>query len=193
MRWWYVGRGVSWAPLLACCALAGVAALVGRGWPGAAAVLLPVELALVSAGAAFVFDEAAAPLVAVSPRGAWWRRSSRIALGLVPLGTWLALLALAPTALAAHRPSWVLAGVACLAVAVGISAWCSRRQVADPGASVAAAVVGAQLVPLVVGPLAGWDPVLPVERFGAGLVSFWVGVAVAGVGLVAWAVRPGLR
>lgn len=193
MRLWYARRGVAWIPLLAACGLGAVAAAAAGHWRGSAGVLLPVSLALATAGAAFLFDEPATPVVAVTPRGARWRWSSRVGLAVVPLGTWLAIVLSVPRGIGAHRPSWALAGLAALALVVGGAAWCSRHEVEDPGSAVAAVVVGAQLVPLVVAPVAGWQPVLPLAEFGAGLLAFWTAVAAAGLGLVAWAVRPGLR
>ncbi len=193
MRFWYVRRGVSWAPLLASCVLGAVAAVAVGRWPGTAGVLLPASLALATAGAAFLFDEPATPVVAVSPRGAGWRWSSRVGAAVVPLGTWVAIVLFVPTGVGVHRPSWALAGLAALSLVVGGAAWCSRHEVDDPGSAVAAAVVGAQLVPLVLAPVAGWQPMLPLSEFGTGLVWFWAAVAAVGLGLVAWAFRPGLR
>lgn len=193
MRLWYVRRGAPWAPLLACCGLATGAALLARQWPEALGLLRPAALACCAAAAAFLFDEGAAPVVSVTPRGSWWRRSARLALVALPAFVWSIVLALEPEAAPTDRWSWSLAGLACIAAAVGGAALLARRGVAAPGAGVAAAAAFLVLAPLVVGPIAGWDPVLPLGAFPDRAVALWCAVAVWGAGSTAWAVRPGLR
>ena len=58
MRLWYLRRGVAWQPVLGCCAAAAVAAALLARWPSTAVLLLPLALAALAAGAAFLFDEA---------------------------------------------------------------------------------------------------------------------------------------
>ena len=45
-------------------------------------------LACCAAAAAFAYDENALPVVAVTPRGAGWRRANRLGVTLVPLSAW---------------------------------------------------------------------------------------------------------
>jgi len=193
MRLWYVRRGAPWAPLLTCCTLGAIAALLGRQWPESLTLVRPAALACCAAGAAFVFDEGAVPVVAVTPRGAWWRRSARLALVALPFLAWSGVLALEPAAAPTHRPSWALAGTACIVASVGVAALLARREVAAPGTGVAAAATFLVLAPAVVGPVAGWDPVLPLGAFPDWAVALWCAVAVCGAASTAWAVRPGLR
>lgn len=193
MRLWYVRRGASWAPLLTCCGIALVAGGGGRHWPGAAVLAQPTALACCAAAAAFVFDEPAVAVVTVAPRGAWWRRSARLALVSLPLLAWVAALGLLPDSTPTHRPSWLVAGVATTVVAAGVAALCARHQAAAPGAGIAAGVTGAVLTPVVVGPVAGWRPLLPLEAFPSWLMTLWCVVAALGLVVVGWAVRPGVR
>lgn len=193
MRLWYLRRGIPWTPLLGCCLLALVSAAAGQQWPSSLAVLRPAALACCAAGAGFVFDEAAITVVAVTPRGAAWRRFARLAVIALPLGVWLAIIAVVPASVSPDRPAWALAGTACLVVAAGAAGLCARRSIPAPGGIVASAVAGLVLMPLVVGPLAGWKPVFPQGVFPDWLVASWAAVAGVGVLLTAWALRPGLR
>lgn len=193
MRLWYAGRGISWVPLLACLGCAGVMTVVGRQWPGTLFVLLPATLACCAAAAGFVFDESATAVVAVTPRGAGWRRTTRCLVALLPAGVWVVIV----TAVAGREPGvdrvgWVLAGLGALVIALGLAALAARRQVSAPGPAVASTLVMLVLMPPVVGPLAGLEPVLPMGRFAGWVTAFWVGALVLGAGAVARAVRPGI-
>ncbi len=193
MRLWYARRGIPWIPLLVCCALALLAAAVGRRWPDTLPVLLPGALACCAAAAGFVFDEAAAPVVSVTPRGAGWRRTTRLCVTVVPLVVWLAVVALLPAASEPDRVGWSTAGVACLLVAAGTAGLSARREVSAPGSSIAGLVCGLVLLPMVVGPIAGWAPLLPQGPFPNWLVVLWMGVGGLGATLGAAALRPGLH
>src|SRR6185312_2901418 len=142
MRLWYVRRGIRWAPLLACCGLGLLAAGFGRHWPSGLVYLQPAALACCAAAAGFVFDEAATQVVSVTPRGAGWCRSARLATVVVPLAGWLAVVSSAPAAAEPDRAGWLVAGAACLLLAAGAAGVCARRGVAAPGAAVAAAIAG---------------------------------------------------
>ena len=192
MRRWYARRGVAWTPLLACCALALVGAAFGRAWPNAVGVLLPAALALCSAGAGFVFDEPASVVVAVTPRGAGWRRSTRVAVALIPLAVWFGVLASLPAGTGSQRAAWGLAGSACVLLATAAAGLASRAQVTAPGASIAAVVALGLLGPHLMSPFLGWDP-LPGGPFPDSVVTFWLALTGAGVLACAWALRPGLR
>lgn len=192
-RWWYLRRGVAWLPLLGCCAAAlGVAGALSR-WPAAAVVLLPALLACCAAGAGFAFDEGAGAVVAVTPRGAGWRRATRLAVALVPLALWCAVVVARPGDLPLDRSAWWSVGVATLALTSGLAALASRRAVDSPGAVLAPVVALAVLSPVVVTSFLGWESVYPASELAGGIWAFWLTVGAGG--LVAWvaATRPGLH
>lgn len=191
---WYARRGISWLPLLACLFLVGVAAVLLQQWPSWQYVLLPVALACAAAATGFVFDESATSVVTVTPRGAGWRRTARCLVALLPAAAWAATVAtLNQQTIAADRSDWLLAGFGCQLVALGAAALASRHGIAAPGSGVASALVLLVLMPMVVGPMAGWEPVLPLGPFPDWVTAFWAAAALLGLGLVARAVRPRLR
>lgn len=191
---WYARRGVSWVPLLACLFLVVVVALLLRQWPSSQFVLLPAALAVCAAATGFVFDESATAVVTVTPRGAGWRRTARCLVALLPASVWTAVMVtLDRQEIQVDRGDWLLAGLGCQLIALGAAALTSRRGVAAPGSAVASVLVLLVLAPLVVGPMAGWDPVLPLEPFPDWVTWFWFTTALLGAGLVARAVRPRLR
>ena len=191
---WYARRGISWVPLLVCLFLVLVVALLLRQWPSSQVVLLPAALAICAAATGFVFDESATAVVTVTPRGAGWRRTVRCLVALLPAGVWISVMAtLDQQEIAVDRSDWVLAGLGSQLVALGAAALASRRGIAAPGSAVASALVLLVLAPLVVGPMAGWDPVLPLGSFPGWVTWFWLVAALLGAGLVARAVRPRLR
>ena len=191
---WYARRGVSWVPLLVCLFLVAGVALLLRQWPSSQFVLLPAALAVCAAATGFVFDESATAVVTVTPRGAGWRRTARCLVALLPAAVWISVMVtLDQQEIAVDRSDWVLAGLGCQLVALGAAALASRRGVAAPGSAVASLLVLLVLAPLVVGPMAGWDPVLPLGPFPDWVTWFWLAAALLGAGLVGRAVRPRLR
>jgi hypothetical protein len=156
-------------------------------------VVLPTLLASCAAAAAFCFDEAPLAVVAVTPRGATWRRTARLAVAAVPLAIWTLVLVVRPGDLPLDRLSWWLVGFAVIGLSVGLAALASRRATASPGSSLAPAVVLVLLGPVVVGSFLDWESLYPIGDFGAGVRLFWAGVTAAGA--LAWlaALRPGLR
>lgn len=192
-RWWYLRRGVAWPALLACCAAALVLAGAVSRWPSSATVLLPAALACCAAAACFVFDERAGAVVAVTPRGAGWRRTARLAVALLPLVVWCGIVLARPGDLPLHRSGWWLVGGASVVLTSGLAARASRRAVDSPGSVLAPVVVLAVLSPVVVTAFLGWRTVYPVSDFTPGTWAFWL--VVAGGGIVAWllAARPGAR
>lgn len=193
MRLWYVRHGVSWAPLLACCITAAAAFVLLPHWPRAEAALPLLALTACSAAAGFVFDEFSGDVVAVTPRGAGWRRSTRLALALLPAAVWCAGVRAIPQEHAAGTGPWTLVGLVCITVAVGIAGLLSRYGVASPGSPVAAGVAVLVLAPPVVGPMAGWDSVVPPTPGSHEVMIVWWGLGIVALLLVAAAVRPGLR
>jgi hypothetical protein len=186
MRLWYARRGVPWTPLLGCCLAALVAVGFGRRWPDTLAVLLPTALACCAAAAGFVYDESATAVVAVTPRGGGWRRGTRLAAAGVPLLVWALVVASVPASVAPDRQGWAVAGIACLLLAVAAAGACARREVAAPGGMVAAGAAGLVLMPMVIGPIAGWQPVLPQGPFAGWLMAAWWALAGTGTALAIW-------
>ena len=182
LRWWYLRRGVPWLAVLGCCAAAGLLAGLLARWPSAAIVLLPAILASCAAAATFVFDERPVLLVAVTPRGASWRRTARLAVALVPLGVWAAVVLLRPGDLPLHRGGWLLIGFAAVSLSVGCAALASRREVPAPGAMLAPVVALAAISPVVVSAFLGWESVYPIGDFPQGVWVFWLVVAPGGFG-----------
>jgi len=190
---WCLRRGVAWAPLLGCCAGALLLVAVLERWPGSALVLLPALVACCAGAAAFCFDEAALPVVEVTPRGGTWRRRARLAVAGVPLLLWVVAVALRPGDLALSRGPWWLVGFAAIMLAAGVAALASRYAVAAPGGPLAAGVVLAVIGPVIVTAFLGWDTPYPVDDFGTEVVAFWSAVAALAVLTCAAALRPALR
>jgi len=194
MRLWYARRGISWVPFLACLLLAAVLAAVGNQWPGTLFLLLPVSLACSAAAVGFVFDESATAVVAVTPRGAGWRRTTRCLIALIPAAAWVSIVAtLDRDEVGVDRAGWLLAGLGTQLVALGLAGLAARRGVPTPGSLVASLLVMLVLAPLVVGPFTGLEPVFPIGPFPGWVTAFWTGTALLGAGLLTRAVWPRLR
>jgi hypothetical protein len=131
-RLWYLRRGVAWLPVLACCAAAAVTALLMLQWPDSAGVLAPTVLACCAGAAAFVYDEDALPVVAVTPRGASWRRATRLAALLLPLAVWAVVVALRPGHVPLARPGWWLLGGATVLLVAGSGDTLGDVQLGEP-------------------------------------------------------------
>jgi hypothetical protein len=153
--------------------------------------MLPAMVAVCAAGAGFVYDEPAGSVVAVTPRGGGWRRTTRAAVALLPLGVWLALVATLPAEAVDDRGSWYLVGAGTVLLVTASAALASRAQLPAPGASLAAVVALAVLGPHLMSPFLGWDP-LPGGPFPDSVLTFWVVLSAAGFAACAWALRPGL-
>ena len=193
LRWWYLRRGIPWLALLGCCAAALVLTGVLARWPEAAVGLLPALLACCAVAAAFLFDERATAVVAVTPRGATWRRTARLAVAAVPLAVWALVVAARPGDLPLERPGWWLVGAATIGLVTGIAALASRRDVAAPGSVLAGVIPVAVIGPVVVTAFLGWDTIYPIEGFGEGIRQFWLVVGVGGAIACVLALRPGVR
>ena len=192
-RWWYLRRGVAWPALLGCCVAALVIAGALSRWPSSAVVLVPALLACCAAAAGFVFDEGAGPVVAVTPRGAGWRRTARCGVALVPLVVWSAVVVARPGGLPLDRTAWWAVGLVSVGLASGVAAMASRRGVPSPGPVLASVVALAVLSPVVVTAFLGWGSVYPVSDVASGVWAFWGVVGVGGAVLWALATRPALR
>jgi hypothetical protein len=192
-RLWYLRRGVAWLPVLACCAAAAVTALLMLQWPDSAGVLAPTVLACCAGAAAFVYDEDALPVVAVTPRGASWRRATRLAALLLPLAVWAVVVALRPGHVPLARTGWWLLGGATVLLVAGSAALASRRLVATPGSLLAPVVAVAVVAPVTLSGMFSWGSLYPIGDFSDIVRTVWLGVALSGAAACAVALRPGLR
>lgn len=192
-RLWYLRRGVAWLPLLVACAAAGVTAVLLARWPDDAFLLAPALLACCAAAVAFAYDEDALQVVAVTPRGAGWRRVNRLGVTLVPLSAWSLVVAFRPGGVALARPGWWLVGGATFLLVAGLAALASRRLVSTPGAMLAPVVALAAVAPVTFAGMFSWGTLYPIGDFPDPVRTVWLGVALSGAAVCAVALRPGLR
>ena len=192
-RLWYLRRGVAWLPLLAACGAAAVTAVLLARWPDDAFLLAPALLACCAAAAAFAYDEDALPVVAVTPRGAGWRRANRLGVTLVPLSVWALVVALRPGDVPFWRPGWWLLGGATVLLVAGSAAMASRRLVPTPGALLAPVVALAAVAPVTLAGMFSWGTLYPIGDFPDTVRTVWLGVALSGAAVCTVAMRPGLR
>jgi hypothetical protein len=192
-RLWYLRRGVAWLPLLGACVAAAVTAVLLARWPDDAFLLAPALLACCAAAAAFVYDEDALPVVAVTPRGAGWRRATRLGVTLVPLSVWAVVVTLRPGDVPLARPGWCLVGGAAVLLVAGSAALASRRLVPAPGSVLAPVVAVAVVAPVTFAGLFSWGTLYPIGDFPDPVRTVWLGVALSGAAVCAVALRPGLR
>ena len=192
-RLWYLRWGIAWLPVLgACGAAVGTALLLAR-WPDDAFLLAPALLACCAAATAFVYDEDALPVVAVTPRGAGWRRANRLGVALVPLSVWALVVTWRPGDVHLSRSGWWLLGGAAVLLVVGSAAMASRRLVPTPGAVLAPVVALAAVAPVTLAGMFSWGTLYPIGEFPAGVRSVWLGVAFIGAAACGVSLRPGLR
>ena len=192
-RLWYLRRGVAWLPLLGGCVAAAATAVLLARRPDDAFLLAPALLACCAAAAAFAYDEDALPVVAVTPRGAGWRRVNRLGVTLVPLSVWALLVALRPGDVPLWRPGWWLLGVATVLLVAGSAALASRRLVPTPGALLAPVVALAAVAPVTLSGMFSWGTLYPIGDFPDAVRTVWLGVALSGGAVCAVALRPGLH
>jgi hypothetical protein len=162
-------------------------------WPDDAFLLAPALLACCAAAAAFVYDEDALPVVAVTPRGAGWRRANRLGVTLVPMSVWALVVALLPGDVPFWRPGWWLLGGATVLLVAGSAALASRRLVPTPGALLAPVVALAAVAPVTLSGMFSWGTLYPIGAFPDTVRTVWLGVALSGALVCAVALRPGLR
>ena len=192
-RLWYLRRGVAWLPVLGACGAAAVTALLLVRWPGDAFLLVPALLACCAAASAFVYDEDALLVVAVTPRGAGWRRANRLGVTLVPLSVWAVVVALRPGDISLARPGWWLLGGATVLLVAGSAALASRRLVPTPGALLAPVVAVTAVAPVTLAGMFSWGSLYPIGDFPDTVRTVWLGVALTGAVVCAVALRPGVR
>lgn len=178
---WYLRRAVPWAALLGNLAAASLLVTLVRWEDGLAGIGLPLVAVLTVAAAAFVLDEPALPVTAVTPRHGWAERS-RLAVAVLPLLTGLGLLLAAPGN--AQGAEWTLLVAGLGGAVLLLAAVASRRGVPRPGAGLASAVVLLGLSPLVVGVFVELPALYPFEAFTERVTAFWVALlAASGAGL----------
>ena len=192
-RFWYLRHGVAWHPVLGACGAAAITAVLLARWPDDAFLLAPALLACCAAAAAFIYDEDALAVVAVTPRGASWRRVSRLAVTLAPLSVWAVLVTLRPGDVPLARPGWWLLGGASVLLVTGSAALASRRLVPSPGSVLAPVVAVAVVAPVTFAGLFSWGTLYPIGDFPDPVRTVWLGVALSGAAVCAVALRPGLR
>jgi hypothetical protein len=192
-RLWYLRRGVPWLPVLGACAAAALTAVLLARWSDDAFLLAPALLACCAAAAAFAYDEDALPVVAVTPRGAGWRRVNRLAVTLVPLALWAVVVTLRPGGVQLSRPGWWLLGGATILLVAGSAALASRRLVPAPGALLAPVVAVTAVAPVTLSGMFSWGTLYPIGDFPDPVRTVWLGVALSGAAVCAVALRPGLR
>jgi hypothetical protein len=192
-RLWYLRRGVAWLPVLGACGAAAVTAALLARWPDDAFLLAPALLACCAAAAAFVYDEDALPVVAVTPRGAGWRRANRLGVALLPLSVWALVVTLRPGDVHLARSGWWLLGGAAVLLVTGAAALASRRLVPTPGAVLAPVVALAVVAPVTLSGMFSWGTIYPIGDFPDPVRTVWLGVALGGAVAAAVALRPGLR
>jgi hypothetical protein len=179
--------------VLGACGAAAVTAVLLARRPDDAFLLAPALLACCAAAAAFVYDEDALPVVAVTPRGAGWRRVNRLGVALVPLSVWVLVVALRPGNVQLSRSGWWLLGGAAILLVTGSAALASRRLVPTPGAVLAPVVALAAVAPVTIAGMFRWGTLYPIGDFPDPVRTVWVGVALGGAAVSAVALRPGLR
>jgi hypothetical protein len=189
---WYLRRAIPWMALLGCCTGALLLAGVLARWPSMALVALPALVGSCAAAAAFTFDEPALPVVEVTPRGATWRRTARLAAAGVPLLLWAVFVLVRPGDLPLSRGWWLLIGLAAITLTAGLAALASRRAVPSPGGALAGGVVLAAIAPVVIGAFLDWESLYPMGQFPTSVVVVWLSVGAAGVLACLAALRPGV-
>jgi len=124
-------------------------------WPDVAGAMLPAAAAVCAAATGFLLDEPATAATAVTARGGRWAQVARGAVAVLPLATWLTIVATAPAG--THRTPWSVTGLAAQALALTLALLAIRRGSVTPGAAVASAIAGLTLMPFVIGPMLGWN------------------------------------
>lgn len=190
-RLWYLGRGVAWLPVLGCCGAAVVTALLVVRWPDSAGVLVPAALACCVGAAAFVYDEAALPVIAVTPRGAGWRRSARLVVTLVPLSVWALVVTVRPGHVPLARPGWWLLGGATVLLVVGSAALASKRLVSTPGVLLAPVAALAVIAPVTLSGMFTLGSLYPIGDFPGAVWAVWLVVATTAVVVCTAGLLPG--
>lgn len=183
VTWWFVRRAVPWTSVVPGLAAGAVLVAAGHRWDSLSAPALPLVVLLAAAGSAFVQDDQARSVVAVTPRGARWAPARRLAVGWAPGLVAAALVALAP---GAFGRGWSLVVAATIALTLALALVGAAQQVARPGAAVAGAVVLLGLVPVTVGPFLQLPDLYPHPDLTAAATRTWLALLLASSAATAW-------
>jgi hypothetical protein len=192
MSLWYAVRAIPRIDVLACLCLAAVVLTTLHLWTDAAAMLLPLALAATAAASGFAFDDPAVAVTAVTPR-ARWAHLVRLVAALVPVLLWGAVVLVIPEVVVIDEARWWVVGLAACLLAAGSGVVAAARHRPRPGAAVASALALLIILPLLVGPFLGWDPVFPLGPFPTGVLAVWATVAGFGLTLCAVGLASGPR
>lgn len=195
----YAATAVAWRRVTPAVLLAAILLELVRRWPGPLWSLEPAAVGLVAGAAAWCFDEPAALVVDVSPRGLAWRTCARGFGVLAVLGVWSAVVWAARADLLDRAGAVYLQGVGAALAACAWATWRRGWGATSPGTTVAAAAVPAATVwPL--GPASERLPLFP-SLVGDGWATsqlLWTVLSCAALTLLAlamvearwWAVQP---
>lgn len=180
---WTLRHAVPWPSLGVGLGMGAVLVAAGHRWDSVTGLALPLVVLLAAAGSAFVHDDPARTVTAVTPRGGRWAPGLRLLAGWVPACAAALLVALAPGE--ASRGWWLVVG-ACTSLALVLATAASRRQVTRPGSAVAGAVVLLGLTPLTVGPMLDLPDVYPGPALTHTATWTWTLVLSVSLLLTAW-------
>lgn len=194
----YAATAVAWRRVVPAVLLAAVIIELVRRWPGPLWSLQAAAVGLIAGAAAWCFDEPAASVVDVAPRGIAWRTCARGLGVLVVLAVWTGVVWAARADLLDRAGAVYLQGVGAVLVACAWSTWRRGAGASSPGTTVAAAVVPAATIwPL--GPGSERVPLFPSLMSGGWGTSqlLWILISGAALTLLAlaiaesrwWAVR----
>ena len=186
-------RALSAAAAAAVLLVFAPVALPGDGVP---AFFIRISEFVLAGGAAYLLDDAAVVLTAVTPTGLWRRRLPRIARGVgVLAAAWVLIL----TVLRWHGslpPVWLVTAelvVLCLSAAAA-AAVLARSGEAEPGSLVAPAVGLLGITAVLAEPVLRWTVFVPWDGSGgAGVRVAWVVCGVLAVVVLARASRDPAR
>jgi hypothetical protein len=177
---WYLRRSIRWLPVTACLGAAiglSVAVHLSESFSDLG---LPLIALIIVAATCFLFDEPAVAATAVTPRNWRWAQPLRASAALIPLGVGVLLIATMPALVRGPIREWTLVLCAMTLGVIFVLVVLALRQIARPGAGVAAVVVLGGLSPIVVGFFLDLQSPYPNPELTHSWRTFWIGLAVLG-------------